>query len=65
MDLAQHHPAAALAAVEPALAFNLGSGQLYPTYLRGLAYLQAGDGVAAAAEFQKVLDGPNIVVNLP
>jgi eukaryotic-like serine/threonine-protein kinase len=65
MDLAQHHPAAALTAVEPALAFDLGTGRLFPTYLRGLAYLQAGDGVSAAGEFQKVLDQPSITVNAP
>jgi eukaryotic-like serine/threonine-protein kinase len=29
---------------------------LYPTYVRGEAYLTAGDGPAAAAEFRKVLD---------
>ncbi len=35
---------------------------LYPTYLRGEAYLAAGqDG--AAAEFQKIIDHPGIVVN--
>ncbi|MGO9087639.1 MAG: serine/threonine-protein kinase [Candidatus Sulfotelmatobacter sp.] len=29
---------------------------LYPTYVRGEAYLAAGQGSAAAAEFQKILD---------
>jgi hypothetical protein len=29
---------------------------LYPAYLRGLAYLAAGQGQPAAAEFQKMLD---------
>lgn len=65
MDLAQHRPTAALTAVEPALAFDLGTGRLYPTYLRGLAYLQAGNGAAAALEFQRILDHPNVVVNAP
>jgi hypothetical protein len=32
-----------------------------PAYLRGLAYLQFGDGVHAAQEFQKLLDHPGIV----
>jgi hypothetical protein len=36
---------------------------LYPTYVRGEAYLAAGQGGAAAAEFQKVLDHSGIVWN--
>lgn len=37
----------------------------YPVYLRAEAYLAAGQGAAAAAEFQKVLDHPGLVVNQP
>jgi len=36
---------------------------LYPTYVRGEAYLAAGQGNAAAAEFQKILDHRGIVWN--
>jgi eukaryotic-like serine/threonine-protein kinase len=36
---------------------------LYPTYLRGEAYLAAGQGREAAAEFQKILDRGGIVWN--
>ncbi len=36
---------------------------LYPTYIRGQAYLAAGQGNAAAAEFQKILDHSGIVWN--
>jgi len=36
---------------------------LYPTYIRGQAYLGAGNGAAAAAEFQKILDHRGIVWN--
>lgn len=36
---------------------------LYPTYIRGEAYLAAGQGKEAAAEFQKVLDHSGIVEN--
>jgi tetratricopeptide (TPR) repeat protein len=36
---------------------------LYPTYVRGEAYLAAGQGTAAAAEFQKILDHGGIVWN--
>jgi serine/threonine protein kinase/tetratricopeptide (TPR) repeat protein len=36
---------------------------LYPTYVRGEAYLSAGQGTAAAAEFQKIIDHSGIVGN--
>jgi eukaryotic-like serine/threonine-protein kinase len=36
---------------------------LYPTYIRGEAYLSAGQGTQAAAEFQKILDHSGIVWN--
>jgi eukaryotic-like serine/threonine-protein kinase len=36
---------------------------LYPTYIRGEAYLASGQGTAAAAEFQKILDHSGIVWN--
>lgn len=38
---------------------------LYPVYVRGEAYLAAHQGAQAAAEFQKVLDWPGVVVNEP
>jgi tetratricopeptide (TPR) repeat protein len=36
---------------------------LYPVYVRGEAYLAAGQGSGAAAEFQKILDHSGIVWN--
>jgi len=36
---------------------------LYPTYVRGQAYLAAGEGGSAAAEFQQILDHTGIVWN--
>ena len=36
-------------------------GGLYPAYVRGQAYLEAGRGLAAAAEFQKILVHRGIV----
>jgi tetratricopeptide (TPR) repeat protein len=36
---------------------------LYPTYIHGEAYLAAGQGMAATAEFKKVLDHKGIVWN--
>jgi serine/threonine protein kinase/tetratricopeptide (TPR) repeat protein len=38
---------------------------LYPIYLRGVAFLAARQGTQAAAEFQKILDWPGVVVNEP
>jgi tetratricopeptide (TPR) repeat protein len=40
-------------------------GTLYPPFLRGESYLAAHRGNEAAAEFQKILDHPGIVVNFP
>jgi len=57
--------AGAVAALEPAKKYDLADTQalptLYPPYLRGLAYLQAGDNAAAATEFQTILDHPGLV----
>ncbi|HTS48381.1 MAG TPA: protein kinase [Bryobacteraceae bacterium] len=51
----------------PATAFYTGSfiGALYPVYVRGLAYSGLGRHREAAAEFQKILDHPAIVLNDP
>ncbi|MGB5154393.1 MAG: hypothetical protein WBN74_12170, partial [Candidatus Sulfotelmatobacter sp.] len=43
--------------------FNNNLSCLYPTYVRGEAYLAAGQGSAAASEFQKILDHNGIVWN--
>jgi hypothetical protein len=36
---------------------------LYPTYIKGQAYLAAGQGRSAAAEFQKIIDHSGVVWN--
>ena len=46
-----------------AFAANASGSCLYPTYVRGEAYLAAGQGRAAAGEFQKILDHSGIVWN--
>jgi DNA-binding winged helix-turn-helix (wHTH) protein/Flp pilus assembly protein TadD len=63
-------PALALQALPPASRIDLGltmatgnSSCLFPIYVRGEAYLAAGQGTAAAAEFQKILDHSGIVWN--
>jgi serine/threonine protein kinase/Flp pilus assembly protein TadD len=43
--------------------FILNGSCLYPVYMRGEAYLAAGQGKAAAAEFQKILDHSGLVWN--
>jgi tetratricopeptide (TPR) repeat protein len=49
----------------PGTAFFAKFGGLYPAYVRGRAYLEAGRGREAAAEFQKVLDHRGIVLADP
>jgi len=43
----------------------VGNLSLYPIYLRGEAYRASHQGSQAAAEFQKILDHREIVLNLP
>ncbi|MGH9406795.1 MAG: protein kinase domain-containing protein [Terriglobia bacterium] len=61
----------AIEALAPAAPYELGNLAqsvnfiLDPIYLRGEAYLAAGQGAAAAGEFEKILDHPGMVVNEP
>jgi tetratricopeptide (TPR) repeat protein len=43
--------------------FDVSISCLYPNYVRGEAYLAAGEGTSAAGEFQKILDHGGIVWN--
>jgi tetratricopeptide (TPR) repeat protein len=73
LQLNHRDPAAAIKTLQPALpplefgliAFgaNASGSCLYPTYVRGQAYLAAGNGSAAATEFQKILDHSGIIWN--
>jgi eukaryotic-like serine/threonine-protein kinase len=45
--------------------FGPGFGGLYPVYVRGLAYARLGRHSEAAAEFQKILDHPGLMLNDP
>ena len=64
VKLQQHDPTAAVdllrETVQYDLAFTRSFDYLYPAYIRGLAYLELGDGRAAAAEFQKLIDNPGL-----
>jgi tetratricopeptide (TPR) repeat protein len=70
LALDKKDPAAALTALQAATPMEFGQIQfianlscLYPTYVRGEAYLSAGQGKEAAAEFQKIIDHSGIVWN--
>jgi eukaryotic-like serine/threonine-protein kinase len=45
--------------------YERGQGGMYSAYVRGEAYLLASQGREAAAEFQKILSHPGIVLNDP
>jgi eukaryotic-like serine/threonine-protein kinase len=49
----------------PGITFFGFFGGLYPAYVRGEAYLDLHQGAKAAAEFQKILDHPEIVAADP
>ncbi len=70
LALNENRPAPALQTLQVAAPIELGQmgfvlnlSCLYPIYVRGEAYLAAGQGKAAAAEFQKILDHSGIVWN--
>jgi len=58
--LQQNKPADAITALESLRPYELGVGPhgvgIIPYFLRGQAYLKSGEGVKAAAEFQKIID---------
>jgi eukaryotic-like serine/threonine-protein kinase len=64
--LGDHAPEQAIALLQPAATYEMGwqppfeLGPMYPVYLRGLALLQAREGQAATAEFEKMLAYPGI-----
>jgi serine/threonine protein kinase/tetratricopeptide (TPR) repeat protein len=70
LALNRKNPALALNTLQAASTIEFGGIQflinfscLYPTYIRGEAYLAAGQGTQAAAEFQKIIDHSGIVWN--
>jgi tetratricopeptide (TPR) repeat protein len=70
LELDRKNPAIALNILQTASTIELGQVDflnniscLYPTYIRGEAYFAAGQGNAAAAEFQKIIDHSGIVWN--
>jgi len=73
LALDKKDPAAAINSFQPGsgqlefgqISFLLNLSCLYSAYVRGNAYLAAGNGGAAAAEFQKLLDHNGLVWNCP
>lgn len=72
--LAGNNPQAAVELLEanrryefgiPPLAFNHFYGNMYPIYVRGLAYLALGRGAEAAGEFRRLLAHPGLVLGDP
>jgi eukaryotic-like serine/threonine-protein kinase len=70
LALYRRNPSLALNTLQAAIPNELGSipfvanqSCLYPTYIRGEAYLANGQGKEAAAEFQKIIDHSGIVWN--
>jgi eukaryotic-like serine/threonine-protein kinase len=64
VKLQQHDPAAAIDLLRETVPYDLALtdsfDRLYPAYIRGLAYLESGDGRSAAGEFQKLIDNPGL-----
>jgi serine/threonine protein kinase/tetratricopeptide (TPR) repeat protein len=66
LELGRGNPARATKLLESAAPYELGGQEyLYAVYVRGRAYLLARKGNEAAAEFQKIVDHPGIVMNFP
>ncbi len=73
IELNQNNPGKAVEVLQAALPYEVGNPSaggvtrslraLYPAYVRGQAYLQAGQARQAIVEFQKVLDHQGVVWN--
>ncbi len=68
IEVQKENPTGAIKMLQAAVPYELGTspswlGNLYPAYVRGQAYLDAGMSQQAEAEFQKILDHPGIVLD--
>jgi len=65
LDAIEKHDAAkALTALEGPRSYDFAGSFTLP-YVRGMAYLAAGQGLQAAAEFQKIIDRPGVSPSSP
>ena len=64
IKLQRHDPTAAIDLLRGTIPYDLADTHsfdyLYPAYIRGLAYMESGDGRSAAGEFQKLIDNPGL-----
>ena len=73
IEIKRGNPTKAIDLLQPAETYELGTplpqsgvgGSLYPSYVRGEAYLSCGRGDEASTEFQKFLNHPGVTVNSP
>jgi hypothetical protein len=69
IEISKGNPSLAIMDLEAAMPYELGGplmfAYLYPSCVRGQAYLAANNGTAAAAEFKKLIDHPGIILNQP
>ena len=69
IEISKNNPSQGILDLEPTMPYELGGPlvfpYLYPVWVRGQAYMAAHNGIAAAAEFQKLIDHPGIVMNQP
>ena len=63
IENSQTHPSRAIELLQDAASVELGD--FLVAYTRGQAYLLLHRGREAAAEFQKILDRPYLVINYP
>jgi len=63
IELNRNRAQQALELLKPSSGFEFGPSSLPLVYVRGEAYLRAGDGQHAAAEFQNIIDHRTVVTN--
>jgi hypothetical protein len=70
VELNRKNSARAIDALHVTISYALGQpppldvvGPMYPTYLRGEAYVMTRNGAAAATEFETILKNPGVVLN--
>ena len=67
IEISKNNPSQGILDLEATAPYELGGPlgfpYLYPVWVRGHAYMAAQNGVAAAAEFQKLIDHPGVTMN--
>jgi tetratricopeptide (TPR) repeat protein len=68
ISLEEHDPPGVIEVLRPAVPYDFALPEVwpneppvYPSYVRGLSYLQLHDGKRAAGEFQRLLDHPGLL----